>query len=230
MFQESWTQLLFGGHLIHRFTVFILVCMSFFVWFVIFERWFLFRKNYRECQFFLEIYGQAKDLQVLHKRIRSLPWSSAKKLFDQVYRQLAQMGSFLLQQNVPVSERLLPIERSLNSLFLTEKKNLNQRLFWLAIIAGVSPFIGLFGTVWGVIHAFETLQKSQNILQDLAPGIAEALIATAMGLVPAIPALVAYRWLQEESQKQLTLLRELSFDLLNVIDLQIKVDQLSSNP
>jgi biopolymer transport protein TolQ len=226
MFQGSWWSFLFGGHLIHRLTLMCLMIMSVLVWFVIVERWLFLRRNRKESQFFMEIYSQAKDLQVLHRRVRSLPWSSAKTLFEKVYKQLSQMGAFLLQQNTSVSERLLPIERVVQSVVLMEKRDLNKRLFLLAIAAGVSPFLGLFGTVWGVIHAFDSLKQSQDILQDLAPGIAEALIATAVGLVPAIPALIAYRWIHEEAQTQLNHLKEFAFDLVNVVDLQIKVDQM----
>lgn len=85
--------------------------------------------------------------------------------------------------------------RAMQAAIQNEEAVLNRRMLFLATVAGVSPYIGLLGTVWGIINAFQSLSKSsQATVALVAPGIAEALVATAMGLLAAIPALVAYNY------------------------------------
>ena len=89
-----------------------------------------------------------------------------------------------------------------------QEEKLNRHMLFLATVAGVSPYIGLLGTVWGIINAFQSLtETSQATIALVAPGIAEALIATAMGLIAAIPALIAYNYFSGRVERL-----QLSFD------------------
>ena len=92
------------------------------------------------------------------------------------------------------------IDRSMDVEIARESERLNKGLPFLATVGSVSPFIGLFGTVWGIMHAFEQIAVSQNTsLVVVAPGIAEALLATGLGLLAAIPAVIFYNKLTSDS-------------------------------
>jgi biopolymer transport protein TolQ len=94
------------------------------------------------------------------------------------------------------------IDRSMDVAISKEAEVLNRGLSFLATVGSTSPFVGLFGTVWGIKHAFEQIAMSQNTnLAVVAPGIAEALVATALGLVAAIPAVVFYNKLSADSDR-----------------------------
>ena len=100
-------------------------------------------------------------------------------------------------QNRPFLRRMEAVERSLQRASVVEMGRLERSLGILATIAAVSPFVGLFGTVWGIIDAFKSIGATGSAsLATVAPGIAEALVATAIGLVAAIPALMAYNFFQ----------------------------------
>jgi biopolymer transport protein TolQ len=94
------------------------------------------------------------------------------------------------------------IDRSLDVALAREGESLGTRLNVLATVGSISPFVGLFGTVWGIKTAFEQISVQQNTnLTTVAPGIAEALVTTAIGLIAAVPAVIAYNWLSGEAQR-----------------------------
>lgn len=94
------------------------------------------------------------------------------------------------------------IDRSMDVAIAKESEKLNKGLSFLATVGSTAPFVGLFGTVWGIKHAFEQIAISQNTnLAVVAPGIAEALLATAVGLIAAIPAVVFYNKLNADSEQ-----------------------------
>lgn len=110
------------------------------------------------------------------------------------------------------------IERAMHIALMREKDRLQKNLNWLATIGSVAPYIGLFGTVWGIMHAFISLGAVQQAtLAMVAPGIAEALIATAMGLFAAIPAVVAYNRFSNRINQLLSRYQTFAEEVLNVL-------------
>jgi biopolymer transport protein TolQ len=96
--------------------------------------------------------------------------------------------------------------------------NLEYSISWLATVASAAPFVGLFGTVWGIMNSFQNIGATGSAnLAAVAPGISEALIATAIGLAAAIPAAIAYNWLNTKVRGHAAVLDSFSQDLLNLL-------------
>ncbi|MBV8551240.1 MAG: MotA/TolQ/ExbB proton channel family protein [Acidobacteriaceae bacterium] len=166
----------------------ILILFSLFSWTIVFSKSSVFGRARRENRNFLRAFRKAGSLQAV--AIASEQFTSAPlvAVFDfgygEIERQVKQRGALV---NKPA------IERSLQLGISEEVAKLEMNMNWLATVATVSPFIGLFGTVWGIIDAFEGLGNAGSAsLRAVAPGISEALITTAIGLAAAIPAAIFY--------------------------------------
>ena len=109
------------------------------------------------------------------------------------------------------------IERSLRQSSRNARSKLEYAVGFLATVGSAAPFIGLFGTVWGIMNAFAYIDPSRPILETVTPHIAEALVATAVGLLAAIPAVMAYNWLAGRLAKLEVILEDFSADYLNVL-------------
>lgn len=166
----------------------ILILFSLVSWTIVFSKSSVFGKARKGNRNFLRAFRKANNLQAV--AVASEQFSSAPlvAVFDfgygEIERQVRQRGSLI---NVPA------VERSLQLGISEEVTKLEMNMNWLATIASVSPFIGLFGTVWGIIDAFQGLGSAGSAsLRAVAPGISEALITTAVGLFAAIPAAIFY--------------------------------------
>lgn len=166
----------------------ILILFSLFSWTVVFSKASVFGRARRENRSFLRAFRKANSLQAV--ALASEQFSSAPlvAVFDfgygEIERQIKQRGALV---NKPAVERSLLLGIS------EEVTKLEMNMNWLATIASVSPFIGLFGTVWGIIDAFQGLANAGSTsLRAVAPGISEALVTTAIGLAAAIPAAIFY--------------------------------------
>jgi biopolymer transport protein TolQ len=166
----------------------LLVLFSLLSWTIVFSKSSVFSRARRDNRNFLRAFRKADNLQAV--AIASEQFTSAPlvAVFDfgygEVERQIRQRGALV---NKPA------IERSLQLGISEEVTKLEMNMSWLATVASVSPFIGLFGTVWGIIDAFQALGSAgATSLRAVAPGISEALITTAIGLAAAIPAAIFY--------------------------------------
>jgi biopolymer transport protein TolQ len=164
------------------------VLFSLVSWTIVFSKWGLFRKADHDNRSFLRAFRKSSNLQSV--AIASEQFASAPlvAVFDfgygEVERQIKQRGGLV---NKPA------IERSLQLGISEEVTKFERNMNWLATVASVSPFIGLFGTVWGIMDAFLGLGNAGSAsLRAVAPGIAESLVTTALGLVAAIPAAIFY--------------------------------------
>jgi biopolymer transport protein TolQ len=166
----------------------LLILFSLLSWTIVFSKSSVFSRARRDNRNFLRAFRKADNLQAV--AIASEQFASAPlvAVFDfgygEVERQVRQRGALV---NKPA------IERSLQLGISEEVTKLEMNMSWLATVASVSPFIGLFGTVWGIIDAFQALGNvGATSLRAVAPGISEALITTAIGLAAAIPAAIFY--------------------------------------
>jgi biopolymer transport protein TolQ len=166
----------------------LLILFSLLSWTIVFSKSSVFGRARRENRNFLRAFRKADNLQAV--AIASEQFASAPlvAVFDfgygEVERQVRQRGALV---NKPA------VERSLQLGISEEVTKLEMNMSWLATVASVSPFIGLFGTVWGIIDAFQALGNvGATSLRAVAPGISEALITTAIGLAAAIPAAIFY--------------------------------------
>jgi biopolymer transport protein TolQ len=122
---------------------------------------------------------------------------------------------------MPVSITHSQIDRAVSKAGLSEASALEKNLSFLATTASATPFIGLFGTVWGIINAFESIGAARSTdLSVVAPGIAEALIATAMGLAAAIPAVIGYNYFTHKIRDLTSEMEEFSIELQNFVESQ----------
>ena len=169
-------------------------------WAIILTKFFVFRKARKEDQMFLKIFSKSDSLTNIYNFCKEMKFSPISRVFLAGYHELyvfkERTGSRFSgqQEERPMSltaKDLKGIDLALTKSTNHEVEKLGNRLDFLATTGSTSPFIGLFGTVWGIMHSFRLIgaQGSASI-GGVAPGIAEALIATAAGLVAAIPAVV----------------------------------------
>jgi biopolymer transport protein TolQ len=166
----------------------ILVLFSLWSWTIVFSKGSVFSRARNANRSFLRAFRKAPNLQAVAMASEQYTTAPLVAVFDfgygEVERQVKQRGTLI---NKPALERSLQLGIS------EEVTKLEMNMSWLATVASVSPFIGLFGTVWGIIDAFQGLGNAGSAsLRAVAPGIAEALVTTAIGLAAAIPAAIFY--------------------------------------
>jgi len=166
----------------------ILIIFSLFSWTIAFSKSSVFSRARRENRNFLRAFRKANNLQAVALASEQFNSAPLVAVFDfgygEIERQIKQRGALV---NKPA------IERSLQLGISEEVTKLEMNMNWLATVATTSPFIGLFGTVWGIIDAFQGLGNAGSAsLRAVAPGISEALVTTAIGLAAAIPAAIFY--------------------------------------
>jgi biopolymer transport protein TolQ len=166
----------------------LLLIASFYSWTVIFSKMATFGKVTKQSRKFIRTFRKATRLQEIAAVAGDYAPSPLAQVFEDVYETYKrQTGGSGPPRN------LAPLERSAQTAASEAVTGLERRMTWLATIAAVSPFVGLFGTVWGVVDAFHGLGTAgAATLRAVAPGISEALITTAAGLFVAVPAVVAY--------------------------------------
>lgn len=165
----------------------ILLVLSLFSWTIIFQKWGSFRARKRNTRRFLRGLYKAGRLSELHAATDPFRPSPAVEVFEAGYDELER------QLRPGGARSMASVERALRAETGDQIGLLESKLSWLATIASASPFIGLFGTVWGIMDAFLDLGNAgTTTLRAVAPGVSEALVTTAAGLFAAIPALIAY--------------------------------------
>ena len=171
-----------------------LVLASIFSWVMIFQRLAVFRQAYAELLTFEEEFWSGVDLGQLYRsgsvRAESEEIGGVEAIFRAGFKEFSRLRQ---QENIDSEVILSGAERAMRVSLAREEEYLEKHLPFLANVGSASPYVGLFGTVWGVMGSFRGLANAhQATLAAVAPGISEALIATAMGLFAAIPAVIAY--------------------------------------
>ena len=192
----------------------VLLVASLFSWAIILGKWVAFRRARAQSHRFLRAFRKANRLQEIATVSEQFKPSPLVNVFDEVYETYRrQTGGFGPPRNITALERAGQTAAS-ESLTAME-----QRLTWLASIGSIAPFVGLFGTVMGIIDAFHGLGTAgAATLRSVAPGISEALITTAAGLAVAIPALVGYNQLTAQLRDFASRMDDFGRELLNAIE------------
>lgn len=176
-----------------------LFVMSFWSWAIIVQKHIQFRRARGEATIFDRAFWSGEPLDELFERIGSDPQGQSEKIFSAGMLEWRRSHK---QDGGLIAGAQARIDRAMNVAIARESEELNRGLSFLATTGSTAPFIGLFGTVWGIKHSFEQIAISQNTnLAVVAPGIAEALLATGIGLVAAIPAVVFYNKLNADSER-----------------------------
>ncbi len=192
----------------------VLLIASLYSWTVIFGKWATFRRATNESRRFIRNFRKATRLQEIAAITGDYKDSPLAQVFEDVYETYKrQTGGSGPPRN------LVPLERSAQTAASEAITNLERRMTWLATIAATSPFVGLFGTVMGVVEAFHGLGTAGSAtLRAVAPGMADALITTAAGLFVAVPAVVAYNQLNARIRVFAAALDDFSRELLNTME------------
>jgi len=188
---ELWT-LIVNASLVVKLVMLLLLAVSFLSWTFIFSKWIAIRRARRQTEQFERDFWSGNDLNSLYQGAVSSRHTigSLERIFEAGFREFSKLRN---QRGNDASALVEGAERAMRATYQREMDLLERHLSFLASTGSVSPYVGLFGTVWGIMHAFRSLANVQQATLSLvAPGIAEALIATAIGLFAAIPAVVAY--------------------------------------
>jgi len=193
----SFWALFMRATLIVKLVMILLVAASFYSWAIIVTKFRQFSAARAEAKHFDQAFWSGEPLDELFDQLGPAPNGSSEKVFA--------AGMLEWRRSHRADGGLIAgaqsrIDRSMDVAMAKEAETLNKGLSFLATVASSSPFIGLFGTVWGIMHAFIQIAQQQNTnLAVVAPGIAEALFATGLGLLAAIPALIFYNKLTADS-------------------------------
>ncbi len=184
-----------------QFILLLLVSLSVACWCVTFLKFRLFHRVRKESDVFIDMFRQRKSFAGLYKDTQMLDDSHLAQIFRVGFTELNRLNKSMDVKNIQ-EIRLHPeillenVERAMRGALATESQRLEQFVPLLATTGSTAPFVGLFGTVWGIMASFQEIgSKGSASLAVVAPGISEALIATAIGLAAAIPAVIAYNYL-----------------------------------
>ncbi len=212
-----------SANIVVQLTLLILVIMSIASWAIIFSKWKQLKSVGEANRPFEDSFWKAGSLDDIFERLRDHGSSSMASVFRTGYLELRKMADSNLAQpgsdsnSAPLLSGIDNLERAVRKAIDSEIAGMETRLSFLATTGSTGPFIGLFGTVWGIMGAFQKIGATgMASLAVVAPGISEALIATGVGLFAAIPATVAYNLFVTEIRRQELQLNNFSSDFLNI--------------
>jgi len=206
----------------------LLILLSIMSWAIIFNKWRFYRKTRSEAEAFSQAFWSVSDMDTILAGIpQQYPDSPLPNIFQAGYREFMRTRREASQHDasgkITAAGGIDGVRRALDAAFSREIEKLSRHLAFLATVGSTAPFIGLFGTVWGIVNAFQSIALSKNTsLIAVAPGIAEALVATAFGLVAAIPAVVAYNKFTADLKRTGANMEQFSSEFLNIISRHIK--------
>ena len=195
----SLWQLFLRADWVVKSVIIILLASSIFSWALIFDKYRLFKKIDKSTDLFENKFWKAKSAEAFYK---SLPGKTEDPL-TQVFQ--SAMAELIKTKSKSSVVQIARVTRVVEVSVDKQSKNVEKNFTYLATVGSTAPFIGLFGTVWGIMNSFQSIAISRNTsLAIVAPGIAEALFATALGLLAAIPAVIAYNKFNSDSQRYLS--------------------------
>ncbi|HEV2383097.1 MAG TPA: MotA/TolQ/ExbB proton channel family protein [Terriglobia bacterium] len=218
-FQNEVGQLLADTGLVAQIVLAILLVFSVISWAVIFKKYRGFKQARRASAAFLDVFRKSKKLSEIKTSAETYRDSPLVDVFLNGYREIE--GQVVYSEN-PGKPRIRSLDSVQRALQIAASGELTRREQWLSYLAttgAITPFIGLFGTVWGIIDAFHGLASATTAsLHSVAPGISEALITTAAGLFAAIPAVIAYNYFIQRIKEFGALMDDFVLEFLNMAE------------
>ncbi|MCB1886503.1 MAG: protein TolQ [Rhodocyclaceae bacterium] len=199
----------------------LLLLVSLVSWYWIFRKWFAIRGARTKTLAFEREFWSGGDLNALFQSAANDRHHSGpmERIFESGYREFAKLRS----KNADSSSTIEGAQRAMRATYQREVDDLEAHLAFLASVGSVSPYVGLFGTVWGIMNAFRGLANvTSATLAHVAPGIAEALVATAIGLFAAIPAVVAYNRFAHDIDRLSVRLESFMEEFSNILQRQLR--------
>jgi biopolymer transport protein TolQ len=195
-----------------KFVIILLIAASIFSWALIFDKFKLFRQINNSIEDFEKKFWKAKSAESFNNNLPINSKDPAILIFK------SAMTEVLKTKRQSSAVQAARVERMLEIATDDQIKKVEKNFTFLATVGSTAPFIGLFGTVWGIMNSFQSIAISRNTsLAIVAPGIAEALFATALGLLAAIPAVVAYNKFNSDSKKYFSRIENFSKRFLSII-------------
>jgi biopolymer transport protein TolQ len=219
IFQMVWN----AGFMV-QFVLLALLFFSVTSWAIIFIKYRYIRRALFESQDFTDVFWKKRDFSEAFAHAKKLRSSPVARVFRAGYVEFKRLttpdGDGSQDFEIPA---ITSIERTLQRSVSAEVAKLNQLVPFLATTGNTTPFIGLFGTVWGIMNSFHGIgERGSASLAVVAPGISEALVATAAGLAAAIPAVVAYNYFTQKIRIVDGEMRNFSADFLNIVERQLR--------
>ncbi len=231
--QMDYIHILSNASLMVKFVLLILLFFSVMSWAIIIIKIRYIRKAFKESDIFIDYFWKSRDLAGAFTKAKQLGGSPMARIFRIGYAELRKVSP----GNKPGDESVIDdgnrslrhgfsgtdnVKRALRRAINTEMTRVTQMVPFLATTGNTTPFIGLFGTVWGIMNSFHGIgQRGSASLAVVAPGISEALIATAAGLAVAIPAVIAFNHFMQKIRVIEAELHSFSADFLNILDRDI---------
>ena len=209
----------------------LLIAFSMISWAIIFHKWKILGHAEESTENFLEVFWSGKSMDHIYSESKRYPATPLATIFQAGYKELQRLMDKERQKStskdnakadlgslVPPESSIENLERSLNVAARRETIKLESSMTFLATAASTAPFIGLFGTVWGIMNSFQNIGAQGGAsLATVAPGIAEALIATAVGLACAIPATMGYNYFNNKIRGIRARMENFGADFLNIV-------------
>jgi biopolymer transport protein TolQ len=212
---STWTLISDAGPFV-KLILLLLLAASVVTWAIIYLKWKVIRNSTAQNKSFVELFWNSSSLDEIHQKLDGFPDSQIAKVFSSGYRELRKLP--VQNGTSEGTPEIANITRAMNRTHGIEVDELEKYVDWLASTASAAPFVGLFGTVWGIMSSFQNIGAMGSAsLAVVAPGISEALIATAMGLGAAIPAAIAYNTLVNRMKKISLDVESFSQEYINMI-------------
>ncbi len=220
--EVSIWSLVMQADLVVRVVMLLLLFLSVVSWSIIFEKLSKLRKLNKQASLFEKTFWSGLTIENIQSNIGNSPAHPMESIFITGMKELSISNSVKVKSisdNQILEKR---IEKVMVSTFNKELDNLEKNTNFLATTGSAAPFIGLFGTVWGIMNSFQSIATAKNTsIAIVAPGIAEALLATAMGLLAAIPAVIAYNKISSDINRYATRLEVFLSDFNAILSRQI---------
>ena len=195
----SLWQLFLRADFVVKGVILILIASSIFSWALILDKYRLFKRIDKSTKLFEDKFWKSKSAETFYKNLPDKTDDPLAQVFKSTMEELIKTRS---KSSAVQSAR---VQRVVEVSIDRQSKDIEKNFTYLATVGSTAPFIGLFGTVWGIMNSFQSIAISRNTsLAIVAPGIAEALFATALGLLAAIPAVIAYNKFNSDSQRYLS--------------------------
>ncbi len=217
----SIIELVTNASLIVKLVMALLTAVSVMSWYWIFRKWFAIRDARTRTNAFERDFWSGGDLNSLYESAVSKRHGAGQleRIFEAGYREFSKLRG---QKTLDPATIIDGVRRGMRATYQREIDDLEAHLAFLASVGSVSPYVGLFGTVWGIMHAFRGLANvSSATLAAVAPGIAEALVATAIGLFAAIPAVVAYNRFAHDLERLAVRFESFMEEFSNILQRQL---------
>src|SRR5680860_305266 len=220
----SILQLFLNAHIVVQLVIIGLLAASVWSWAIIIEKFFLFAKTRKETDKFEQVFWSGQSLDELYQALAQRRNVGMAALFVAAMREWKRSTERESGERAarPMPGVQLRVEKVMDVTIGREVERLERRLTFLATLGSTAPFVGLFGTVWGIMTSFQAIATSNNTsLAVVAPGIAEALFATALGLLAAIPAVIFYNKFNAEVARHAARLEGFADEFAAILSRQI---------